>query len=325
MPLTASRSAAGQDGVEVPGFGPEIAMGSVVLLWSSTFVLSKDAFTEVSPLAYVFCRFALILILSFVVLAVRAQTSPSVPYWRIASADRARFLIAGVFGYTLYQLGFVLGLDRTSPFSSSLLIALVPLFTMLILLARGERQPRLAWLGLGIAIAGVVIFLSGKDAVGGTLLGDLISLGAGLTFAAYGVVNRPLVRAYPPETYTAYSVLAGTIPLLVITGPAALAQDWGAISGWTWVSIVYLSIFPVYIAYMFWNWAIARRGAAVATSATLLVPVASGILSVLFYDERFGPLKLLGATVVLAGLVVLRWPKRDPCRADAAASPEAAT
>jgi drug/metabolite transporter (DMT)-like permease len=139
------------------------------------------------------------------------------------------------------------------------------------------------------------------------------------------VVNRPLVRAYPPETYTAYSVLAGTIPLLVITGPAALAQDWGAISGWTWVSIVYLSIFPVYIAYMFWNWAIARRGATVTTSATLLVPVASGILSVLFYDERFGPLKLLGATVVLAGLVVLRWPKRDPYRADAAASPEAAT
>ena len=292
------------------GFGPEIALGSVVLLWSSTFILSKDAFTEISPLAFIFCRFALITVLSFVVLGTRARTSPAVPYWRVASGDRLRFLVAGIFGYTVYQLAFVLGLDRTSPFSSSLLVALVPLFTMLILSVRGERPASIAWIGLAVAIVGVVIFLSGKDASGGTLLGDVISLAAGLSFAAYGVVNRPLVRAYPPETYTAFSVLAGTIPLLVITAPAALDQNWGAISGWTWVSIAYLSIFPVYIAYMLWNWAIARRGAAVATSTTLLVPVASGGLSLLFHDERFGPLKLLGAAIVLVGLVVLRWPRR---------------
>ncbi|HEV2107319.1 MAG TPA: DMT family transporter [Thermomicrobiales bacterium] len=308
--MTASERVARPARAWSASIGPEVALLTVVLLWSSTFVLSKDAFEEISPLAFIFARFSLMTLLSFGVLAFRGRGVSRRRYWRVASGDRIRFLVAGIFGYMLYQLGFVLGLDRTSPFSSSLLIALVPLFTVLILTVRGERPPLTSWIGLTVAIAGVVLFLTGKDAGGGTLLGDTISLGAGMAFAAYGVVNRPLVQAYEPETYTAYSVLAGSVPLLIISAPAALSQDWGSISAGVWGSILYLTVFPVYVAYMLWNWAIARRGAAVATSVSLLVPVFSGLLSVLFFDERFGALKLVGAALVLAGLVVLRWQRR---------------
>jgi drug/metabolite transporter (DMT)-like permease len=157
---------------------------------------------------------------------------------------------------------------------------------------------------------GVVIFLTDKLGSPGSLVGDALSLGAAVSFAIYGLVNRPLVRAYPPEAYTAYALLAGTIPLLVISTPAALAQNWGAISLWGWIGIVYMVVLPVYVAYMLWNWAIARRGAAAATSFSLLVPILSGILSALFFGEEFGIVKLLGAAFVLAGLVVIRYPAR---------------
>jgi DME family drug/metabolite transporter len=66
-------------------------------------------------------------------------------------------------------------------------------------------------------------------------------------------------------------------------------------------------VLPVYVAYMLWNWAIARRGAATATSLSLLVPILSGLFSVLLFGEQFGLLKLLGAAFVLAGLVVVRY------------------
>jgi drug/metabolite transporter, DME family len=118
------------------------------------------------------------------------------------------------------------------------------------------------------------------------------------------------VRSYPPEAYTAYALLAGTIPLLLISTPAALSQNWGAISLWGWIAILYMVVLPVYVAYMIWNWAIARRGAATATSLSLLVPILSGLFSVLLFREQFGPLKLLGAAFVLAGLVVVRFAAR---------------
>lgn len=142
----------------------------------------------------------------------------------------------------------------------------------------------------------------------GSLVGDAWSLGAAVSFALYGIVNRPLVQRYPPETYTAYTLLAGSIPLLAIATPAALAQDWGAMSALGWGEIVYMVVPPVYVAYMLWNWAIARRGAAAAPSFSLLVPIASGSLSAWLFAEPFGAAKLLGAALVLGGLATIRTP-----------------
>ncbi len=287
-------------------FGPELAQLVVVTMWASTFLITKASFAEVSPLAFAFVRFVLMTALAFAVLAIRGKGRLQ----GIRRADLPRFLAAGLTGYTLYQLGFVLGLDRTSPFSSSLLIAMVPFFTMIFLAARRDFPPRRAWLGLAVGIVGVVIFLADKQGSPGSLLGDALSLGAAVSFALYGLVNRPLVRDYPPETYTAYAVLAGTIPLLVVSAPAAIAQPWGAISVWGWIGIIYMVVLPVYVAYMLWNWAIARRGAAAATSFSLLVPIISGVLSALILAEDFGPIKLIGAALVLVGLVVIRLPRR---------------
>jgi drug/metabolite transporter (DMT)-like permease len=278
----------------------------VVSLWASTFIVTKAIFAEMSPLAFAFIRFALMTALAFGILALRRRGR----FPPIRRADLLLFLAAGLTGYSLYQLGFVLGLDNTSPFSSSLLIAMVPFFTMVFLALRGERPPRHAWLGLAVGLVGVVIFLTDKLGSPGSLLGDALSLGAAVSFAIYGLVNRPLVRDYPPEAYTAYALLAGTIPLLVISTPAALTQNWGAISAWGWVGIVYMVVLPVYVAYMLWNWAIARRGAAAATSFSMLVPILSGILSALLFGEEFGIAKLLGAACVLAGLLVIRYPAK---------------
>ena len=177
-------------------YGPEAAQLFVVGLWASTFLVTKAVFVEISPLAFAFVRFALMTVLAFAILALRNRGR----FPPIRRADLLRFLVAGLTGYTLYQLGFVLGLDHTSPFSSSLLIAMVPFFTMVFLTLTGERSPRQAWIGLAVGIVGVVIFLADKIGSPGSLLGDALSLGAAVSFALYGLVNRPLVRAYPPES-----------------------------------------------------------------------------------------------------------------------------
>jgi drug/metabolite transporter (DMT)-like permease len=187
---------------------------------------------------------------------------------------------------------------------------MVPFFTMVFLTFSGERPPRSAWLGLAVGLVGVMIFLADKIGSPGSLVGDALSLGAAVSFALYGLVNRPLVRSYAPEAYTAYALLAGTIPLLLISTPAAFSQNWGAISFWGWVGIIYMVTLPVYVAYMIWNWAIARRGAATATSLSLLVPILSGIFSALLFGEQFGFLKVLGGACVLAGLVIIRFSPR---------------
>lgn len=286
-------------------YAPELAQLVVVMMWASTFIVTKAAFAEVNPLAFIFSRFLLMVALAFVVMAVKERGAN----WWIAREDLGRLVLTGLTGYTLYQLGFVLGLNRTSVFSSALLWTMIPLFTLLVLALMGEPTPLQGWVGLGVAFVGIVIFLLDKrGADAGTLLGDLLTMGAALSFAVYGIINRPLVARYPAATYTAWSLLAGTIPLVLISLPAAREQNWAAISVPTWVGIVYMAIFPVYVAYILWNYAIARRGAAQATSLPLLVPVITGVLSAVLFGEPFGFMKLLGAALVLGGLVIIRLP-----------------
>ncbi len=225
-----------------------------------------------------------------------------------------RFLVAGLTGYTFYQLGFVLGLDRTSVFSSSLLVATSPLFTMLILAAIGERPPAASWIGVAIAVSGVAVFLVEKRGGDRSLEGDLLSLMAAVSFAAYGIVNRPLTATYSPAISTAYAMTLGSIPLLLISIPAATRQDWNAIALSSWTAIGYMVIFPVYLAYILWNFGIQRRGAAIASSFGLLVPILSGVLSAVIFNEQFGFAKLMGGGLVLLGLLTIRLSAQTPAR-----------
>ncbi len=300
-PTTAPAHPVTDDGVLTEA-GPELAQSLVVLLWASTFVVSKGIFAQLAPLPFTAVRFLLMTLLAFgVLLARRRGALPS-----IRRADLGRFLLVAFFGYVAYQLGFVFGLERTSPFSSSLLIAMVPLFTVLILAAMGERTPPRGWLGLAVAVVGVGVFLWDQRGDTGSLLGDALSLLAGVSFAAYGVFNRPLVGRYPSEVHSAYTTLFGAVPLILLALPTAVGTDWGAVSGPAWLAVVYMAIFPVYVAYQLWNWAIARRGVAAATTFSLLVPIVSGILSAIFYNEGFGVWKVMGATLVLTGLAIVR-------------------
>ena len=282
-------------------FAPEAALLTTITLWSSTFIVTKDQLDVFSPLAFIFIRFLLMVVMAIVIMTIQTRGFPL--------PDRGhlpRFMAAGLTGYTFYQLGFVLGLDRTSVFASSLLIATSPLFTMVILAVIGERSPALSWAGLAVAVAGVAVFLIDKRGGERSLEGDLLSIMAAVSFAVYGIINRPLTKAYPPAVSTAYAVTLGTIPLLLISIPDAIDQDWGTISTTSWLAVLYMVVFPVYVAYMLWNFGIQRRGAAVASSFGLLVPILSGILSALIFDEHFGPLKLAGAALVLAGLLTIR-------------------
>ena len=266
--------------------------------------MTKDAFNDMTPLAFIFVRFLLMTTLAFGVLVVSARGDRNL--LTIRRADIPQFVLVGLTGYTFYQLGFVFGVEKTSAFSSALLISMQPLFTMLILAKRGEPTPQYGWIGLGIAVIGVAIFMLDKRGGESSTLGNLLSLGAGLSFATYGILNRPLAKRYPPATYSAYAVLIGSIPLLLISIPDAAQQNWVDLPTKSWVAVVYMVIFPVYVAYQFWNWGIAKRGAAEASSFALLVPIIAGVLSAIVFSESFGAAKMIGGALAMAGLVAIR-------------------
>lgn len=287
-----------------PGPAPlliDAALLSVALMWASTFTLFKIAWREMDPVAFTAVRFAAmfafsVAILSFAKVRVRPRRE-----------DIPALIASGLTGYFLYQMGFVLGLDRTSALASAILISTHPIFSVIgTWFVRKERPARLEVVGVVIGFLGVAVFLRAWDAFATARPGDLFSLGAAAAFGTYGVINQPLTRRYPSRELMAYGLALGGLLVAVVGMPAMIEQDWTGISLGTWVILAYAIVGPVYLAYVMWNWAIKHRGIPRTVVYGFLVPVLGGTIAVLVLDEPLHAEQVVGAVLVIAGLVVTR-------------------
>jgi len=289
-----------------PGSGARADLLAVLAVanWGLSYGLTKLAFREWRPLVFTGTRFLAMAAIALVVLSVQGRLGA------IVGPDRARFALGGLFGFTLYQLGFTLGLDRTSAFASTLLLTTVPLFSLLFLRLGGvESVGRRQWTGVGLAMAGILLFVSGTS--GGLRLtearvGDLLSLGAAASFALYGIVNKPLAARHPASTVLAGTLLIGSVPLVPLGLLGSAGQSWKAISPSGWAIWIYAVVFPIYLAYTWWTAAIALRGVAAIAPYILLVPIVGGLFALVWLGETVGFLSGAGAALTLLGLAQSR-------------------
>jgi drug/metabolite transporter (DMT)-like permease len=285
----------------------DLALFSVALMWASTFTLFKIAWREIDPVAFTGLRFAAMFAFAVAVLAV--STSRVRPH----RADIPALIASGLTGYFLYQMGFVLGLDRTSALASAILISTHPIFSVIVMwVLRKERPTRLEVVGVLVGFLGVAIFLRGWDAFAAARPGDLFSLGAAAAFGAYGVVNQPLTKRFPPRELMAYGLASGGLLIALIGIPAMAQQDWGAVSLPAWTILLYAIVGPVYLAYVLWNWAIRHRGIPRTVVYGFLVPVLGGAIAIIGLNESVAVEQVIGGIVVVAGLVVTRLSRLKP-------------
>ena len=300
--------------VEAPQAPPailiDLALFSVALMWASTFTLFKIAWRDIDPVAFTGLRFAAMFAFSIAVLALSSSRV------RPRRADLPALVASGLTGYFLYQMGFVLGLERTSALASAILISTHPIFSVIVMWIIGRERPtRLEVGGVVLAFLGVAVFLRAWDAFAAARPGDLFSLGAAAAFGAYGVINQPLTSRYPPRELMSYGLALGGLLITVVGIPAMAAQDWGAVSLDSWIILVYAVVGPVYLAYLLWNWAIRNRGIPRTVVYGFLVPVLGGAIAVVALDEAVGTAQVAGGLLVLAGLVVTRLGRFAPAKA----------
>lgn len=281
--------------------GVDAALFAVALMWASTFTLFKIAWHDVDPVAFTGIRFLAMVAFSVGLLAVaRDRVLPR-------RGDLPLLVASGLSGYFFYQMGFVLGLERTSALASAILISTHPIFSVLFMrVSRRERPTRNEALGMAVAFLGVAVFLRFWSAFESARPGDLYSLGAAASFGAYAVINKPLTERYPSRELMAYGLLVGGVLITLVAVPDMVRQDWASIGGPAWAILVYAVVGPVYLAYMLWNWAIRRVGIPRTVVYGFLVPVLGGALAVVGLNEPLRPEQVLGAGLVVAGLVFTR-------------------
>ncbi len=285
----------------------------MVVIWGGNYSLLKVLFTQVPPLPFNAARLVIssLVFLGLVWWNDRGRGRSS--FAALTLPDVARVAALGLVGHFLYQTLFVVGLSMTSVANSVLIMGCSPVAIALASAAAGhERIVRGHWAGVGLSLLGLY-FVAGHGArfSGESVAGDLMILASVGCWAAYTVGCRGLMTRHSPLFINALTIVTGMLVFVPVSVPAMRQVAWDALSPWVWVGTVVSALLAINLAYMIWNTAVQRIGAARTSVYSNMVPIAGLAFAWLVLDEPIQRSKLLGAACILVGIALTRIANRN--------------
>ncbi len=287
---------------------------ALIVIWGANFSIQKWVMREITPTGFLFGRYALMPVCALLLLIWRHGFQfPS-----LSRDDLWGLARLGVIGHTMHVGMVTYGVHWSTAFSSSVILACGPLFTLIILRLHDlERLGRYQILGMAVACCGVLIFLSEK-LLGGSWQatgGDLVLLVAASLFSYYTVAAKPYIERLGGFTTMAYATLFGSIPVLLLTAPQMADVPWSAFTVPLALAFVWAVVVSAFLGWLAWGWVNAVRGVARTAPLMYLMPPVAGLLAWAFMGESYTWLKVIGALVSLAGVAIAQfvrqpsWPR----------------
>lgn len=220
----------------------------------------------------------------------------------------------GVLAGALFALEFFFiarGLQYTSASHMAVFLYTAPIFSALglHLLLPSERLRPLQWLGIALCFAGIAVaFGVGLDWAAmdrQMLLGDAFGLLAGMAWGATTVVVRGSRLSEAPPTLTLFYQLG--VAFVLLLGYAAAIDQLGPIR-WTAISIgsvLLQGVVVSFASYLAWFWLLRRYLASNMAVFSFMTPLFGVSFGVLILDEPLSLNFLVGALLVLLGIILV--------------------
>jgi drug/metabolite transporter (DMT)-like permease len=266
-------------------------------------------FNALTPGGFLFARYLIMPVCAVLLLWQRYGTQ-----WpRLPRSEWMKLAWLALLGHILHVGLVTFGIHWSTAFSSSLILACGPVFTLLLLRWMGiEHLTRAQIAGVAVACVGVLTFLSDKllGAQWKASSGDLVLLVAASFFSAYTVTAKPLFEKHGGVLVMAYTTLLGSVPLVLLSFPAGLAVDWSAQPLTIWAGLVWSVVISAFIGWIVWGWINGVRGVARTAPLMYMMPPVAGGVAWLATGEGYTWIKLLGAAITLLGVALAQFAHR---------------
>ncbi|ERH48019.1 O-acetylserine/cysteine exporter [Pseudomonas chengduensis] len=270
----------------------------VIVVWGLNFVVIKVGLHGMPPMLMGALRFMLAAFPA--ILFVRR---PQVPLrWMLAYGMT---ISVGQFAFLFYAMyvGMPAGL-------ASLVLQSQAFFTLFFAaLFLGERLRGSNLFGLLVAASGLVLIgLQGGQAM--TLAGFALTIAAASMWALGNVVTRKLGKVNLVGLVV-WGSLIPPLPFLALSlwleGPELISQSLRTLGVDSLLVLAYLAFGATILGYGLWSRLLSRYPASQVAPFSLLVPVVGISSSALLLGERLGSLQMVGAALVMAGLLINVW------------------
>lgn len=274
----------------------------VVAIWGETFVSSKVLLSSgLMPADIFFIRF----VMAYLGMCIFSHKRMWANNWK----HELMLLALGVLGGSLYFLSENMALLYSTASNVAILVGSTPLMTALLLsiFYKDERMHGKQIIGSIIAFVGMaLVVLNGQLVLHLNPRGDMLALGAALTWGFYSLVIKRLSHVYDALFITRkvffYGVLS-IIPYFMFVEP--LQTDLTIFQEpKVWINLIYLGLVASMGCYFSWNWVLSKLGTVRATNIIYLQAFFTMLISSIILDERITLMAIAGSVILIIGMVM---------------------
>ncbi len=285
---------------------PFLLLTLTPLFWSGNIVLARGVNEIIPPIGLAFWRWtiALLLLLPFTWSHAKRDWSCALKSWKILS-------VISVFGISCFNTMLYQAAHTTTAINIALMQTTMPAVIILLsLLLFKEKISKPQFIGVSICVVGACsIILHGNWR---TLLelafveGDIWMAVAVLLYALYSTLLRkgPQIHGLSLLTFTFALGILFLFPFYLweLSYSEPILLSWEVV-----FSVLYVSIFPSILSYLFWNRSIQLVGANRAGLFINLIPVFASILAVLLLNESLYAYHFFGMALIGCGMFLFNY------------------
>ena len=273
-----------------------------VLVWGASFIATKVALRDVSPVTVVWLRFAMGVVILGIAVIVRKQFAwPQKNEWLY-------FALLGFLGIAFHQWLQSTALTTSRASTTAWIVAATPVF--MALLGWLVLKEKLGWLqtgGILLATCGVLLVVSDGDPTAISFNqfgapGDILVLISSFNWAVFSALSRRGLASHPATRMMFYVMTLGWLftNILLFAGPGPGEVLQLTIEGWLGVS--FLGVFCSGLAYIAWYDALQALPAAQLGAFLYLEPPVAVVVSTLILAESITWAALVGGAIILFGV-----------------------
>ena len=266
--------------------------GVVAVSFSAIFVRLADA--PALAIAFYRCAFASVVLVPLAAWRYRQELRATTPAQR-------RLLVWSGLALAAHFATWISSLSFTTVAAAAVLVQTMPIWVAILGPAFGERTPRAAFVGIGVALVGTLIITGGGfDGGSRALVGDALATAGAILAAVYVLLGRRarVTLGVVPYTAVVYAVSGCALAVAM----AASSTPFTGFPADTWLLFAAITIGPQFLGHTVFNYLLGHIRASVVSTVLLAEPVGSTLLAILLLDETPSATTLAGGAVILVGV-----------------------
>ncbi|HEY7639206.1 MAG TPA: DMT family transporter [Steroidobacteraceae bacterium] len=272
-----------------------------MVIWGSTFVVTKGINDQVQPFTLAFVRVAIGALVLLVGAFVRQARGGEHVRW--SALPWGTMVTMAVVGVVVYYGVFNYSLVYTSAAQGALVQSCIPAMTALFAVVwLREHASALRWSGIALSMVGVLIVFSGSVEQPGSasLAGNFLMFLSAVLWGLYTSMAKRVAN-YDALQVTAGILGAGALLLLPLAGFEVAAAGIPQVNLQGWLGIAYLGAGASGIAWMMYSAALKHLDASEAGVYTNLIPIVGVVMGIML-GEPLSVRAIVGGLVVLVGV-----------------------